>query len=258
MNLVLYKVNWQEQICQVCKEKKNRRHYNMIIRGYQRTTLVDFPGQVAAIIFTAGCNLRCGFCYNKSLVINDPSLPLYAEEEILEDLKNRKHLLDALVICGGEPTIHQDLPSFIKKVKALGYLVKLDTNGTNPEMIKQLLNEKLIDYIAMDIKAPLHHYLSITKVEVKKELLQESIRFILQAKVEHEFRTTLLKQFHTKEDIESMAKEITGGKKYYLQLCSKKGTLIDESFKTEEAWNPKVLQEMIERANEFVSTELRI
>lgn len=183
-------------------------------------TLIDYPSKVAAIVFTIGCNFRCSFCYNTRLV--DPKLfsdsDVITEEEFFSFLKSRVGKLDAVVITGGEPTLHKDLESFILKIKEMGFLVKLDTNGTNPEVIRKLLDKNLVDYIAMDIKNDLlgWNYEKIVKVGVDMSLLLESIKMIMNFDIDYEFRTTIAPGI-SKENILNIARHIHGAKKYYLQ-----------------------------------------
>lgn len=191
----------------------------MKIVGFQKLSLVDFPKKVSCVIFTEGCNYRCPFCYNSSLVY-DKSNVVYEEEEILSYLEKRKNVLDAVVISGGEPTLQKDLEKFIKKLRKLPILIKLDTNGTNPEILEKLINEKLIDYVAMDIKNSFDKYLLTTGVEnARLDNIRRSIAILKENKVDYEFRTTVVKEFHTKEDIRKI-KESIDDSKYYLQNFS--------------------------------------
>ena len=185
--------------------------------GLTKLSLVDFDRHIACTLFTEGCNFCCPFCHNSPLVKN-PHNQIIPFEEILKFLKKRIGILDAVVITGGEPTLMKDLKDKIKQIKDLGYLVKLDTNGTNPDVVKDLVKENLIDYIAMDIKASFATYPKITNSRVDINKIKESIDFIMHSGVDYEFRTTLVKEFHTKEDITQMAKEIDGAKKMRLQL----------------------------------------
>ncbi len=189
----------------------------MIIGGLQKSTLIDFPGRLAATVFLSGCNLRCPWCYSKELVLpqdikTQPKIP---EKEFFDFLEQRKELLEGIVICGGEPTIHKDLPDFIKKIKKMGYLVKLDTNGSNPKMLKNLIGQKLIDYVAMDVKLPKERYQEVLGVDVKN--IEASIKILKEGRVDYEFRSTIVPTIHTKEDVIEMARWIKGAKKYYLQ-----------------------------------------
>lgn len=191
----------------------------MLIAGMNKTTLLDYPGCVAATVFVGGCNFRCPFCHNGGLVLDPLNWKSYSEEEILEFLKKRKKVLKGICITGGEPTLHGDLPEFILKVKALGYRVKLDTNGYAPNVLKKLIEEELLDYVAMDIKncpdkyaltAGMGDFFDIDKVKQSVNLLKAS-------GLSYEFRTTVVKEFHTKEDLLKIADWIKGCPYYYLQ-----------------------------------------
>ena len=191
----------------------------MILGGLQKTTLIDFPGRLAATVFLCGCNFRCPWCYSRELVLpaEIKKQPKVSERDFFNFLEERKGWLEGVVVCGGEPTIHKELPDFLGKIKNLGYLVKLDTNGSNPAMLKTLIDEKLVDYIAMDVKGPRERYGEFAgqKVEVKK--IQESIDILRTGRVDYEFRTTWVPRLHTPEDILQIAEWIKGAEKYYLQ-----------------------------------------
>jgi pyruvate formate lyase activating enzyme len=189
----------------------------MKIGGLQKVSLIDYPGLICATIFLQGCNFKCSYCHNPELV--DPRLfqPCIKENEVLDFLNTRKGKLDALTITGGEPTIHDDLTPFIKKIKKMKFAVKLDTNGSQPQVIKTLLDEKLLDFIAMDIKAPLEKYKSVVKVPVNYDLIKESIKLILKAKIPHEFRTTIVESQLDEKDILQIATLISGANSYVLQ-----------------------------------------
>ncbi len=182
------------------------------IGGVQKFSLLDYPDKISAIIFTSGCNFRCGYCHNPELFSSNSE---WNEEKVLEFLRTRQGKLDGVVITGGEPTIHKGLPEFIKKIKALDFLVKLDTNGTNPQMLKKMVQSNLIDYVAMDIKAPLSKYKMITGVEPIG--VDESIKFLLNGKVPYEFRTTALSSQLLIKDFEEIGKLISGADKYFIQ-----------------------------------------
>jgi pyruvate formate lyase activating enzyme len=199
----------------------------MIIKGLQKQTIIDYPGKVACTIFTFGCNFRCSYCHNPELVIDD-GRPEINELEILDFLNNRKVFLDGVCITGGEPTINKDLPDFIRKVKALGFLVKLDTNGTNPKMLEELIEKELVDYIAMDIKAPLEFYDNVTKVKVKKEDIQKSIDLIKKMKG-YEFRITVTPGLFNEKYAKSIGEWLKGSKRFYIQQFRGIKTL-DQSF----------------------------
>jgi len=188
----------------------------MIFGGLEKFTLIDYPGKMSAMVYTIGCNFHCPYCHNPELV-NETVDITYSEEEILDFLKKRIGLIDGLVITGGEPTMHSDLPMFIKKVKDLGFLVKLDSNGTNPKMLAGLIEKGLVDYIAMDIKSPILKYSSVVSRPVDVIAIRKSIDLIMSSPVPYEFRTTLIKALVSPEDIEQIGKEIKGAKNYYLQ-----------------------------------------
>ncbi|MDP2967484.1 MAG: anaerobic ribonucleoside-triphosphate reductase activating protein [bacterium] len=200
------------------------------IGGLQKLTLIDFPGRISATVFVIGCNFKCPWCYSSELVLPEKikKQPKISEKEIFNHLKERKRLLEGVVMCGGEPTINKKLPSFIEKIKKLGYLVKLDTNGSNPKMLKKLIKRKLIDYVAMDIKLPKERYPEIFGKRVKIEDIEESIKILKEGKVDYEFRTTVVPTVLNKEDILKIAKWIRGAKRYYLQ-----------NFRPEKTINPE-------------------
>lgn len=186
----------------------------MKIAGIQKVSLVDFDGHISTTLFTAGCNFACPFCHNAGIVREyEPILPI---QDIMGYLEKRKKVLDAVVITGGEPTIHSNLPDFIKTIKDMGYLVKLDTNGTNLPMLKSLVENNLIDYIAMDIKNSLESY-EKTICRPKNFDPKETIDYIMNCGVPYEFRTTLVEGLHTEEDIRSISELLQGADKYYLQ-----------------------------------------
>jgi len=223
----------------------------MKIGGFQRFSLIDYPGKISAIIFTQGCNFRCPYCHNPELI--DPKLFTSAIDEdlILSFLRKRVGKLDGVVITGGEPLLQHDLIEFIKKIKEMGYLVKLDTNGSYPEKLERLLD--LIDYIAMDIKAPLEKYRNVVRTDVCTEKIMESITIILNGDIDYEFRTTVVKALLTEDDLICIAKLIRGAKRYVLQkfVASK---ILDKSF----AGNAKCFSEdelniIKERVKKYVS-----
>ncbi len=189
----------------------------MQIHGFNKTTLLDYPGLVAATIFTGACNFRCPYCHNADLVLNPSSQPVISEEEILSHLRKRKGITQGVCITGGEPTLQKDLKDFIKKLKELDLKVKLDSNGYKPEALKDLVKDNLLDYIAMDVKAPLEEYDVIAGVKLDTSKLKESIDFLIAGDLPFEFRTTVIKDFHTRESFEKISELIKGAKNYYLQ-----------------------------------------
>jgi len=189
----------------------------MKIGGLQKVSLIDYPGEISSIIFLQGCNFKCPYCHNPELVDSKLFGPCLQEKDVFEFLKTRIGKIDAVTITGGEPTIQNDLMPFIKRIKKMGFAVKLDSNGSRPEVIKNLLSEKLLDFIAMDIKAPLEKYEKIVRVLLKTDSIKESIKIILKAKIPHEFRTTVVKSLHSENDILKIAQLISGVRQYTLQ-----------------------------------------
>lgn len=190
----------------------------MQIHGLNKTTLLDFPEHVAATIFTGGCNFRCPFCHNKELVVNPGGQPLIPEAEILAFLKKRRGILTGVCITGGEPTLQEDLAEFITRIRAMGYLIKLDTNGSRPKVLARLLEKGLIDYAAMDIKASTGKYHVLAGVEtIDTSVIEESARILQESGIRYEFRTTVVKELHQKEDFEAIGKWLSGAQAYYLQ-----------------------------------------
>jgi len=179
-------------------------------------TLLDYPNKVACVLYTQGCNFRCPFCHNGLTLVKgvDEYVPF---EEIISFLKKRQGILDGVVISGGEPTLMRDLKEKIRAIKELGYLVKLDTNGTNPEVMLDLINEGLIDYVAMDFKNSINKYEMTAGATIKEEKILKSVEILKSGVIDYEFRTTLIKEFHTGLDIISMGKTLKGAKRLYLQ-----------------------------------------
>ncbi len=189
----------------------------MQIGSLQRFSLIDYPGKICAIVFTQGCNFRCPYCHNPELVNPKEFTEGIAQDEIFSFLERRRGKLDAVSITGGEPTIQDGLVGFIKKIKDLGYLVKIDTNGTMPDIIEVLLGKKLVDSIAMDVKAPLDKYKKTVKASVDTRRIEESIRLIITSGIDYEFRTTIVKSLLDEADIEKIGRVIKGADCYVLQ-----------------------------------------
>ncbi len=189
----------------------------MQIKGFHKTSMVDYPGKVTSVIFLTNCNFRCPYCHNPEIVLNDPEIKEISQDYIIKEMKDRKKWIDAICITGGEPCLHKDLPEFIAKVKKEGFLVKLDTNGTNPEMIKELLDKKLVDFIAMDIKSNIEDYEKIAKTKVDLEKIKKSVDLIRNSKVDYEFRTTVVPDMHERENIKKIGEWLKGSKKFALQ-----------------------------------------
>ena len=190
----------------------------MNICGYQKTTLLDYPGHVAATVFTGGCNFRCPFCHNAELITPPFSSSLISEDEIFTFLKKRKNILSGIYITGGEPTLQPDLPQFIEKVRSLGYKIKLDTNGYRPEIISDLLDKNLLDYIAMDLKAGYSNYSKVCGVDnFHMTIINKSISIIEHSGINYEFRTTVVKEFRSEQDFQEISKMISSKSPYYIQ-----------------------------------------
>ncbi len=228
----------------------------MNISGFQKLTLLDFPGKVASTIFTTGCQLRCPFCHNASLVTHIDTQAYLDPEEILSYLKKRKGVLDGVCVTGGEPLLQPDLPDFLREIRQIGLAVKLDTNGACPERLKSIVDEGLVDYVAMDIKNALSRYpetVGITGFDTAP--IEQSIRFLMTAGIDYEFRTTVVKEFHTIEDIADIAAMISGARQYWLQGFVDSGDLIGTAL---HAVSETDMQEMCKRAAYFVpNTKIR-
>ena len=188
------------------------------IHGLNKLSLVDYPGKMSAIIFTGSCNFRCPFCHNSSLVLDPDSQPVISEEEVLGYLSKRRKLLDGVVVTGGEPTVHSQLPALIRKIRELGLLVKLDTNGSNPEMLSSLIDSRLVDYVAMDIKNSPDAYAETTGCpSLDLAPVLRSIEILKEGRVDYEFRTTVIKGLHYRENIEKICTLISPCRRYFLQ-----------------------------------------
>ncbi|MBO4573654.1 MAG: anaerobic ribonucleoside-triphosphate reductase activating protein [Clostridia bacterium] len=227
----------------------------MFIKAYQKLTLLDFPGKIACTVFTAGCNLRCPFCHNALLVtdIDDAFVP---EEEFFTFLSGRKGRLDGVAITGGEPLMQKDIASFIAEIKAMGFLVKLDTNGTFPDKLDAILKEGNVDYVAMDIKNSLLKYAKTVAVpKLDTALIKKSVKIIKDSGVDYEFRTTVTHEDFEKSDFEEIGKLISGAKRYYLQAFKDSGNLIAEGNTAE---TKEVMEEYKRIAEKYVgSCQLR-
>ena len=197
----------------------------MDISGLQKTTLLDYPGKVACTVFLSGCNMRCPFCHNASLVLENPQ-PQMTQEELLAFLKKRRGILDGVCVTGGEPTLRPGLPELLRQIKALGFLVKLDTNGTNPKMLRAMLDEGLIDYVAMDIKNSPERYTATCGGAEVLEAVKESAAILMEGSAEYEFRTTCVAPFHDEDAMTQIGKWLSGAKAYYLQNFVDSGHLV--------------------------------
>ena len=204
----------------------------MKIQGLQKLTLLDFPEHVACTVFTPGCNFRCPFCHNASLVVHIPKESEVTEEAFFSFLEKRKGILDGVCVTGGEPLLQPEIETFIGRIKALGYAVKLDTNGSFPEKLKTLVEKGLVDYVAMDIKNSLETYAITSGVDaLDLEKIQESVSYLKENHVPYEFRTTVTRNFHSKEEFERIGQWLTGTEKYFLQNFVDSGDLINGRIK---------------------------
>lgn len=222
----------------------------MKINGFQKLTLLDFPEKTACTIFTAGCNFRCPFCHNASLVTHIDDECIFSEQEILSFLEKRKGLLDGVCITGGEPLMQKDIAEFIAKIKALGYAVKLDTNGSFPAKLKELVEKGLLDYVAMDIKGSMENYANcIGFSEFDTIDVQKTIDFLLTDVVDYEFRTTVVSELHDEADIEKLALRIKGAKRYFLQQFVDSGDLIGQNMTAVEE---QTIKKMLDVALKYI------
>jgi pyruvate formate lyase activating enzyme len=223
------------------RDEKAIQLLRMRIGGLQKVSLIDYPGKICATIFTQGCNFRCPYCHNPELV--DPSLfgECVSEDSLMSFLEKRKGKLDAISITGGEPTVQRDLIEFIRHVKDMGYSVKIDTNGSCPDMMQTIIDARSVDYIAMDVKGPLNKYRMLTQSDVDENEIRRSVAMIMSSGIPYEFRTTVLKSKLRKKDIMEIGKLIRNANLYILQQFVATKTL-DQSYIHETAYNRKVLE----------------
>lgn len=222
----------------------------MKLYGFQKLTLLDFPGHTAATVFTGGCNLRCPFCHNALLVESVEELELIEPETVLSYLKKRQGILDGLAITGGEPLLNTDIRPFIEAVRSLGMKVKLDTNGFYPERLRELVEEGLIDYVAVDVKNTPEKYPLTTGIrELSLEPFRKTLSFLLSGVVPYEFRTTVVRELHTPDDIGKIGQWIQGAERYFLQCFVDSGETIQSGF---SAPSLETIKEMRDRAKPFV------
>ena len=233
----------------------------MIIGGFQTTTLLDYPGKVACTIFTAACNMRCPFCQNSDLITGSFETR-YSEEEVLAYLSKRKGLLDGVCITGGEPTLQKDLAEFICKIKDLGLLVKLDSNGLNPDIIKMLYSGNLIDMVAMDIKSGPSTYGAACGIkDIDMDIIKDSIDFLITSGIDYEFRTTLVKGIHKLEDMEEITSLIKGAKAYFLQSYKESDKILglvdgNKEASTYSSFSRNELEEFLDIAKKVVPSAM--
>lgn len=207
----------------------------MVIGGIQKFSTVDYPGYVVAAVFTVGCNMRCGYCHNPELVMPEQYAEGIPESAIFTFLESRRGKLDGIAISGGEPTMQADLPDFIRRCKKMGFRVKLDTQGTNPRMLRELLGENLVDFIAMDIKGPREKYSQIAARPVDMSAIDESIRLI--KTIDHEFRTTIVKGQLEVDDFEKIGQMVDGAQRFALQYFVPSGNLVSQQFRNRKSFD---------------------
>lgn len=226
----------------------------MLLAGLQKLTLLDFPGHTACTLFTHGCNLRCLFCHNAALVVDKPG-EMLDEEEFFAFLRKRQGILDGVAVTGGEPLLQKDISNFLRKIKELGYAVKLDTNGFFPDRLRLLVADGLVDYVAVDIKNTMSKYaITVGVDELDLSPLLETVDFLLTGSVDYEFRTTVVAEFHEPEDFEQIGRLIAGAPRYFLQAFEDSGALLTEGL---HPLSREDMEACREHASLFVKTELR-
>lgn len=221
----------------------------MRICGLQKLSMVDYPGKLAATVFTGGCNLRCPFCHNAPLVIGAAQAPVLEESEVLDFLATRKGLLDGVVLSGGEPLLQPDAADFLRKLRQLGFSIKLDTNGCYPEQLRSILEAELVDYVAMDLKnAPAKYSQTVGLKNFDLSPVEESIQILKTGCIDYEFRTTVVREFHTAEDIRAIGTWVQGAPRYFLQHFVDSGNLISQGL---HPVSPEEMQVMAQAAKPF-------
>lgn len=224
----------------------------MIIGGFVKFSLNDYPGKTSAVIFTRGCNFRCSYCHNPELVLPEKYGPEISSDGVFEFLESRKDKLDAVTITGGEPTQHSDLPLMIKKIKSMGFLVKLDTNGSMPEQLEKIIKDGYLDYIAMDIKAPFEKYEEVSRVPLDTKKIEKSISLIMKSGIPYEFRTTVVKSLTSFDDLRKIAESIKGADNYFIQKFIPARKLNDALFTSETSYSDEELGALVAEFSGFV------
>lgn len=233
----------------------------MEFKGFVKTSLIEYPGKIVSVAFVGGCNFRCPFCQNPDLVLNSQSLPSISEKEVIDHLLSKRKWLDGLAITGGEPMLKKDLPNFVSKIKKEDFLVEIETNGTNPGMLRDLVERSLVDYLALDIKAPLEWEKYRKAAGIVDEPLfvavKESLKILLSSNIDYELRTTVVPGLVDQEDVISIARGLEGARKYALQQFAPKVTL-DKQYEKIEPYSKDKLEEMKEKIADYVeSCEIR-
>ena len=223
----------------------------MRIGSLQRFSLIDYPGRICVVVFTQGCNFRCHYCHNPELVVEELFQEPLSEKAVFSFLEKRKGMLEAVTITGGEPTLQRDLIGFLEKTRQLGYLVKLDTNGSRPEMVKRVIESKLIDYIAMDVKAPEGKYREVANSYVNTDKIKQSIKLIIDSKLNYEFRTTVVRSQLNERDIMEIGEMIQNAKRYVLQKFVPSKTL-DRGFRSLATYSAEEFEHLRESLKSYV------
>ena len=228
----------------------------LVIKGFIQNSLLDWDGKIVSTLYTPYCNFRCPYCQNAGLVLEPEQLETIPFEVIGDYLKKNKEWVDGICLTGGEPCIFKDLPEFIRKIRDIGVMVKFDTNGTFPKMLKRLIDEKLVEYLALDIKGPLEEEAYGRSIGVENkyvlERVKKSIKIIMNSGIDYELRTTIVPTLHTEEDIEKIAKFIKGAKKYALQNFSAQGEILDPKFKEIKPYHIETLNKMQDLVSPYV------
>ncbi|MDD5475616.1 MAG: anaerobic ribonucleoside-triphosphate reductase activating protein, partial [Syntrophales bacterium] len=236
----------------VCGSPSSYVSHEMDIGHLQKFSLIDYPGRICAVIFTAGCNFRCPWCHNPELVRGFPSQDLLPDSEIMDFLEKRQGKLEGVTITGGEPTLHDEqLATFAAALKGMGFPVKLDTNGSRPPVLEELIRDGLVDYIAMDVKGPLDSYTAVTGVPVDTDLIEKSIDLVMASGLDYEFRTTVVRQLLTPTDMERTAERLSGARCYIIQRFVPTKTL-DPKFQKGEVYDEAELNTMLDRVRRHI------
>ena len=238
----------QLQLITKLKKMLQKNLWKSLLKGLQKLTLLDFPGKMAATVFTGGCNFRCPFCHNGSLVIPERFGETLPEEEFFAFLNKRRGILEGVCVSGGEPTLYPDLPEFIKKIRSLGFLVKLDTNGSRPDLLEKLIDEGLADYVAMDIKSSREGYSRAVGIEdFDTSDIEKSVEILKKCKVDFEFRITVVKELHSAEDFEQIGQWLRGDSKIFLQTFIDSGDLIGSGYSAHSEEDMKRFVEILKK-----------
>ncbi len=227
-------------------------------------TLIDYPGKIACTFFIFGCNFRCGYCHNPQLVIKEDTIHDYSMDECLDFLKRKRKYLNGVCITGGEPLINEGIKDFLCKIKSMGYLIKIDTNGSNPVLLQEIIHKGLVDYIAMDIKSDIYGYSKIIGVKFNPDSIEKSIKIIINSGIDYEFRTTLIPGFHNSKILDNIGKWLYKNsnkkiKKYVLQnFIARRGKMIDKNFEDKSSFSHEELRDMKHVCKDYFEiTEIR-